>query len=143
MTEFYLKGGIHPDAHKTSDISFVRNFTIMEGDDFFIPFVQHIGSPASAIVNIGDEVERGQLLAECGAGLSSRIHSPVNGKIIDISTVYHPAIGEFNGCTISALNDDVSNFKKLDGGSDLSDIARKAGIVGLGGAGFPSYIIKS
>ena len=140
MTEFYLKGGIHPDAHKTSDISFVRNFTIMEGDDFFIPFVQHIGSPASAIVNIGDEVERGQLLAECGAGLSSRIHSPVNGKIIDISTVYHPAIGEFNGCTISALNDDVSNFKKLDGGSDLSDIARKAGIVGLGGAGFPSYI---
>ena len=46
----------------------------MEGDDFFIPFVQHIGSPASAIVNIGDEVERGQLLAECGAGLSSRIH---------------------------------------------------------------------
>ncbi len=37
MTEFYLKGGIHPDAHKTSDISFVRNFTIMEGDDFSSP----------------------------------------------------------------------------------------------------------
>ena len=51
MMEFYLKGGIHPDSHKTSDISSVRNFTIIEGDEFFIPFVQHIGSPASVIVS--------------------------------------------------------------------------------------------
>lgn len=140
MSEFNLRGGIHPDAHKTSDISSVRNFSIMEGDDFFIPFVQHIGSPASCMVNVGEEVERGQLIAECGVGLSSRIHSPVNGKIIDISNVYHPAIGEVCGCTVKALNGNVSGFKKLDGGSDLADLARKAGIVGLGGAGFPTYI---
>lgn len=140
MTEFDLKGGIHPDAHKTSDISSVRNFTIIEGDEFFIPFVQHIGSPASVIVSIGDEVERGQLLAECGVGLSSRVHSPVNGKIIDISKVYHPAIGEVSGCRIKALNNDTTKFRKLDGGNDLPDLARRAGIVGLGGAGFPAYI---
>lgn len=140
MIEHILKGGIHPNGHKISDISSIKDFQVIEGDEFFIPFVQHIGSPASAVVKIGDEVERGQLLAECGAGLSSRIHSPVNGQVIDISQVYHPAIGQVSGCTIKAINNDTSNFKKLDGGSDLSDLARNAGIVGLGGAGFPAYI---
>ena len=140
MIEHILKGGIHPNGHKISDISSIKDFQVIEGDEFFIPFVQHIGSPASAVVKIGDEVERGQLLAECGAGLSSRIHSPVNGQVIDISQVYHPAIGQVSGCTIKAINNDTSNFKKLDGGSDLSDLARRAGIVGLGGAGFPAYI---
>ena len=140
MIEHILKGGIHPNGHKISDISSIKDFQIIKGDEFFIPFVQHIGSPASAVVKIGDEVERGQLLAESGAGLSSRIHSPVNGQVIDISQVYHPAIGQVSGCTIKAINNDTSSFKKLDGGSDLSDLARRAGIVGLGGAGFPAYI---
>ncbi len=140
MIDFHLKGGIHPKSYKISDISLIRDLQVIEGDEFFIPFIQHIGSPASVVVKVNDEVERGQLLAECGAGLSSRIHSPVYGKVIDISAVNHPTIGNVYGCTIQALSRDISNFKKIDGGYNLSDVVYKAGIVGLGGAGFPTHI---
>ena len=46
MIEHILKGGIHPNGHKISDISSIKDFQVIEGDEFFIPFVQHIGSPA-------------------------------------------------------------------------------------------------
>ena len=139
LGQFGLKGGIHPAGHKIADVSMVNDFQILKGDEFFIPFIQHIGSPAVSVVQIGDYVEKGSLIAECGKGLSSNIHSPVSGKVKDISSVFHPAIGQIQGCIITAdgIN---SDYKKIDGGSNLAEVALKAGIVGLGGAGFPTHV---
>lgn len=139
LGQFGLKGGIHPAGHKIADVSIVKDFQILKGDEFFIPFIQHIGSPAVSVVQIGDYVKKGSLVAECGKGLSSNIHSPVSGTVKDISSVFHPAIGQIQGCIITAdgIN---SDYKKIDGGSNLAEVALKAGIVGLGGAGFPTYV---
>ena len=139
LGQFHLKGGIHPAGNKIADVSTVKEFQILEGDDFFIPFIQHIGAPAVPVINIGDYVEKGSLVAECGKGLSTNIHSPVSGVIKDISTVFHPAIGHIQGCIISADGKN-GDFKKIEGGSNLAEVALKAGIIGLGGAGFPTHI---
>ena len=139
LGQFHLKGGIHPAGNKKADVASIKEFQISKGDDFFIPFIQHIGSPAVPVVNIGDYVEKGDIIAECGKGLSANIASPVSGIVKDISSVFHPAIGQIMGCIITA-DEDTGSFKKISGGAYLAEVALKAGIVGLGGAGFPTHI---
>lgn len=95
-----------------------------------IPLKQHIGAPCIAKVQIGDEVLRGQCIAEPN-GLGGKIHSSVTGKIIKIT---EEAI-EVQGHIIDAQ--DYVKIKKYD---NISDIAFEAGIVGAGGAGFPTHI---
>ena len=83
MIEHILKGGIHPNGNKISDISSIKDFQVIEGDEFFIPFVQHIGSPASAVVKIGDEVERGDFLAYICANDEEKLRE-AESKILEI-----------------------------------------------------------
>ncbi len=95
-----------------------------------IPLRQHVGAPCVATVQIGDEVLRGQCIAEPN-GLGAKIHSSVSGKIINIT---EEAI-EIEGEVI-----DKQDYVKIKKCESIVETAYEAGIVGAGGAGFPTHI---
>ena len=109
-----------------------------------IPMSQHIGAPAKPIVKPGDEVFVGTLIGEAGGFVSAHVHSSVSGTVKKIGTVLissgrsvESVIIESDGKMtpdpkISAP--EVTNYK------ELSEAARAAGLVGLGGAGFPTSV---
>jgi electron transport complex protein RnfC len=140
-----FSGGVHPDGSKniTKDLS-VKN--LEAGDVIVLPLSQHIGNPAKAIVKTGDSVQRGQLIAQQEGFISSNIHSSVSGKIVGVKKYEHPVLGKTNAIVIENdhKKDTVEPFqtKPLEklSSEDIVEIIKKAGIVGLGGAAFPSYV---
>lgn len=95
-----------------------------------LPLRQHVGAPCQPIVAVGDEVQRGQLIAKPN-GLGANIHSSVNGKIIAVD---EENIGiEFEG------EIDLNDYVRLSSKEPL-DLIEEAGVVGAGGAGFPAHV---
>lgn len=97
---------------------------------FKFPLKMHVGEPCQPIVKIGDIVERGELIAN-PIKLGAKIHSSVCGKIykIDNEAIY-----------IEANDIQKKDFKKIKECENISEYALEAGIVGAGGAGFPTHI---
>lgn len=90
-----------------------------------------IGAPASPIVKDGDEVKRGQKIADFDPEqLSVPIYSSVNGKVKEVT----------DEAIYIEKTDDNKEYLKIDKKDNLADVAREAGIIGLGGAGFPTYV---
>ena len=113
-----------------------------------LPLKQHIGHITEAIVSVGDKVLKGQVIAESKDYVSAPIHAPSSGKVIAIEKhlVPHPSGIEMDCIVIETdgkeqwVECDVhTNYRELEV-NVVRDIIRDAGIVGLGGAGFPSYI---
>lgn len=96
---------------------------------FVFPFSQHIGAPSVPVVQPGDRVQRGQCIAEAGEGLGSPIYTSVSGMVLEVT-----------GNAVIVRADDVQSkdYVPLTAQAPLECI-RQAGIVGLGGAGFPTY----
>ena len=109
-----------------------------------IPMSQHIGAPAKPVVKPGDEVFVGTLVGEASGFVSAPVHSSVSGKVKKIGTLLmsngrsvESVIIESDGKMTpdpSIAPPSVTNYK------ELSDAARAAGLVGLGGAGFPASV---
>jgi electron transport complex protein RnfC len=147
MLKTFRKGGIHPKGNKWS-----ANQAIITADlpnRVVIPLSQHIGTPATAIVKKGDTVKAGTLIARSGGFVSAHIHSSVSGtvyqvgEIIDASGMLRPAI--FIDVEGDVWEEGIDRSETLIRECALPDkeiiekIA-KAGIVGLGGATFPTHI---
>lgn len=113
-----------------------------------LPLKQHIGHITEAIVDVGDSVLKGQVIAESKDYVSSPIHAPSSGKVIAIEKhlVPHPS-GIESDCIIIETDGkeqwvecyEHTNYRELEV-NELRDLIRDAGVVGLGGAGFPSFI---
>ncbi len=134
-----LKGGIHPEDNKYAEAGVIRRPRILEGDEFFIPFSQHIGAPAECAVVKGQRVRTGERLAKAVSGISAPVHSPADGIITAIVKVPHPVLGAAEGCILKAsgLED---GYMELEDKGDLAEMVKAAGVVGLGGAGFPAWV---
>ena len=91
---------------------------------------QHVGAPCEAIVKIGEEVKRGQLIA-IPTGLGANIHSSVTGKVVEINE---------RSIIIDALEDQSKDFVKIKESEDHLEMIKEAGVVGSGGAGFPAHV---
>ena len=111
------------------------------------PLSQHIGAPAKAIVKVGDEVLVGQKIAEAGGFISAVVVSSVSGKVKKIE----PRVTAGGAKSISIVIENDGQYTSVEGlGEDrdatklskqeIRDIVREAGIVGLGGAGFPTNV---
>ena len=111
------------------------------------PLSQHIGAPAKAIVKVGDEVLVGQKIAEAGGFISAVVVSSVSGKVKKIE----PRVTAGGAKSISIVIENDGQYTAVEGlGEDrdatklskqeIRDIVREAGIVGLGGAGFPTNV---
>ncbi|MDH3982796.1 MAG: electron transport complex subunit RsxC [Gammaproteobacteria bacterium] len=138
--------GVHPAHHKeqTEDLPIQR---VPFGKDYLMPLGQHIGVPAQAIVEAGEKVRRGQLIAKPGGFVSTGLHSPVTGTVREI--------GDFRGVDgrfAPAISIEADPFatQKVDADSvpdwesmsldEFIEAVQMAGIVGMGGAAFPAHV---
>jgi Na+-translocating ferredoxin:NAD+ oxidoreductase subunit C len=113
-----------------------------------IPLQQHIGAPAKPVVKVGDKVLKGQILARPEGYVSAPVHASSSGTVVAIEAlpVPHPS-GQSAPCIVIETDGEdrrlelacYPDYENLDE-SELRNIIRDAGIVGLGGAGFPSFI---
>jgi len=139
--------GIHPVAHKeaTEDKAIRRT---PFPPRVYLPLNQHIGSPSRPLVKPGQEVVRGEPVAESGGTFSVPLHAPVTGvvKSVDylVPTAAGPktpaiAIETYAGSTQEVLYSAAVNIDQLSP-EDLVKAVQNTGMVGLGGAAFPSHI---
>ena len=112
--------------------------------EVLLPMAQHIGAPATPIVKVGDEVKVGQLIAEPAGYVSSPIYASVSGKVVKLDTYLRP-----DGKSVPAIRIESDGLMTpadgitpptVDSLDSLIDAVRSSGLVGLGGAGFPTSV---
>lgn len=143
--QYYFRGGVHPaEGKKLSCDQAIQVAPLLAS--YVVPLMQHIGAPPKPVVKKGDSVLRGQLLAEPGGFISAAIHSPTSGTIKDIGSCMGPAGLETPAITIISDGEDTpdESLKPLNWHTADRDALREriaaAGIVGMGGAGFPANV---
>jgi len=144
MTAKTFKGGVHPPERKdaTKDLPVVR--VLPSSKTVWIPVTQG-GAPNKPIVKVGDIVARGQRIAESDAFMSAPVHASVSGTVKKIET--HLVTGNIDALCI-AIEDDgtgsASFMDPLDPFTCTPETAleriRSAGLVGMGGAAFPTHV---
>lgn len=144
---FDFHGGIHPPENK--DQSLTRQI-VLAGipDELVLPLSQHIGAPAVPIVEVGQHVLKGQMIAEPNGFVSVPVHAPTSGVItaIEERQIAHPS-GLSAPCIV-ITSDGLDSWTELHGHEnyttlekpELLNLIRNAGIAGMGGAGFPAAV---
>ena len=143
-----LRGGIHAKEHKseTSSKPIATNLPLPK--KLYIPVQQHVGKPAEPVVKVGDKVLKGQLLAHSQGNISAPVHAPSSGTILDVLDFHAPHPSALPIRTIVIGTDGLEQWHKLDIPADPfqldpEEICKRvaaAGVVGLGGAVFPSAV---
>lgn len=147
MKLFSIRGGVHPASHKSlSSGQAIR--AIPMPDMLHVPLRQHIGAPAEPATQIGDKVLKGQLIGEAAGPVSAPVHAPTSGTVIAIGDYIAPHPSGLDGLTISIKPDGADEWAELPqpldpdsaGGEAIAARVRQSGIVGMGGAAFPSAV---
>jgi Na+-translocating ferredoxin:NAD+ oxidoreductase subunit C len=136
-------GGVHPNPLK---ITQKRKIHVVDTPKkIIIPMQQHIGKPAKPIVLVGDIVKKYQKIADSDGFVSVPYHSPVYGKVTAIEETDY-AGGRCQAIHIDVIDsDDLDSSENLTGVTDLAPeqiitAVKNAGIVGMGGAAFPTHV---
>lgn len=145
MALLTFKGGIHPDDGK----SLAKDKAIVEikpKGNLVYPLSQHIGAPASPVVAVGDHVLKGQKIAEAGGFVSAPIYASVSGTVKAIEPHFNPTGAKVNCIVIEndgeyteveyALVKPLGEMTK----EEILNAIGEAGVVGMGGAGFPTRV---
>ena len=141
-----FKHGVHPPEHKSETNSLpIRQFPF--APLIILPMVQHIGAPSEIVVREGQEVRRGQLLARAAGYVSVPIHAPVSGRVRKIANVPTISGKMVQGMFLEAFpssGQEVAEGTPVDLETATQDEIlqgiQDAGIVGLGGAAFPTHV---
>ncbi len=150
MLKTFAFGGVHPPENKLSTKSKITDLSIPKS--VIIPVSQHLGAPAKPVVAKGDKVKAGQLIAQSEGFVSANIHSSVSGTVLKIDKALDSSGYSRNAIFINVEGDewletiDRTEKIKKDITATPEQIISKmaeAGIVGLGGATFPSHIKAS
>jgi Na+-translocating ferredoxin:NAD+ oxidoreductase subunit C len=142
----FFRNGVHPPEMKELTAS-SKTRRIPFPSEVILPLSQHIGAPSVALVREGDRVERGDIIAEAGGFVSVPLHASVSGTVTKIARGPHP-----NGTFSPAIFIKVDQFSAqaprprmipdwhdLDA-KQLLQAIQDGGLVGLGGAGFPTHV---
>ena len=145
MTKLTFVGGIHPyDGKDLSKDKAIQD--VLPGGEMVYPLSQHIGAPAKALVAKGDRVLMGQKIAEAGGFVSANVYASASGTVkaleprrVSTGDMVMSIVVENDG-----LYEDVGfvsrdSFEGMDR-EEIIGIIREAGIVGMGGAGFPTHV---
>lgn len=147
MLKTFPTGGVHPPENKLTANIPIEYLPVPES--VVIPVSQHIGSPAIPVINKGDKVKTGQLLASAKGFVSSNIHSSVSGKVSKVDMAVDSTGFKQVSVFIDVEGDewvdtiDRSNTIVREVTLSSEEIIKKcldSGIVGLGGATFPSHV---
>ena len=147
ITIHEFPGGVHPPENKQQSTR-TAIATPPLSSEYVLPLNQHSGSPAQVLVKVGDSVLKGQLLARASGFVSAPVHAPTSGTItaIEARKVPHPS-GLTETCIVLA-SDEEDRWCELFPEPDYTTVDHQAlirriydaGIVGLGGAGFPAAV---
>ncbi len=139
-------GGVHPSEKKelSEHAQLVR---FPQPDTVVIPMSMHLGAPANPIVAVGDQVKVGQKIGEAAGFISAPVHASVSGTVVAIEERPHANRGTCLAVVIendhkNTLHESVQPKGNLDdlSAEEIVEIVKEAGIVGMGGAGFPTYV---
>lgn len=143
----FPKGGVHPPENKIAAESAIETLTLPKS--VIIPISQHIGAPATPVVKRNDEVKVGQVIGQSSGFVSTNIHSSVSGKVSKVDL-----FPDASGYRRMAVAIEVEGDEWIDGIDQSKDLIKdislnakeiidktlEMGIVGLGGATFPSHV---
>lgn len=143
----FALGGVHPPENKRSSNAAIETLPIPK--QAIVPLGQNLGAPSKPIVKRGDEVKVGQLIAEASGFISTNIHSPVSGKVLKIDNVIDGTGFRRLGIVINVDGDEWD--EKIDrsdtlitefsySAEEIIEKVKNAGLVGMGGATFPTYV---
>ncbi len=136
------RGGVSVSHSKnTQDCKITR---MPPPEKVVLPMQQHIGAPCEPLVKIGDEVKVGQIIADTDKFVSTPIHASVSGKVTSIGEV-KLANGSISKAVTIESDGQMTLFDgftppKIENAADLTKAVRESGLVGLGGAGFPTHV---
>ncbi len=146
---FSFPGGIHPLEKKdlTCEVQIQQGPAVKE---VAVMLSQHIGAVCQPLNRKGDAVQAGQKIGDCDAFVSAPVHSPITGKVKEIALRSHAVLGRSLAIVIEAFSYSPtrrSYFKLKDdfdeknySAGQICEAVRQAGIVGMGGAGFPTRV---
>ncbi len=147
MLKTFKLGGVHPPENKLSADKEIEVLPVPK--TVFIPVAQHIGAPATPTVKRGDVIKTGQVIAKSSSFVSTNIHSSVSGKVkkVDFSadSSGYPKQGIFIDVEGDEWEDGIDRSEDLVTainieGQEIIQKIQDAGIVGLGGATFPTHV---
>jgi len=147
MLKTFSKGGVHPPENKISASKPIEILPLPQ--KVSIPVSQHIGAPAAVLVAKGDKVKVGQVIAQSAGFVSANIHSSVSGTVESIDAVLDSTGYKRQAVTITVEGDEW--IESIDRSTELKKVIQlnaqdiikrinESGIVGLGGATFPSHV---
>ena len=147
LLKTFVLGGIHPPENKLSAGKSIQNMEVPA--QVVVPLGQNLGAPSKPLLKRGDKVKTGQLIAEAGGFISSCVHSPVSGTILkldnimDVSGYRRPAFiikveGDEWMADIDRSDTLVEKFNLTS--EEIISKVKNAGIVGMGGAAFPTHV---
>lgn len=138
-------GGIHPIYNKITRKDKIEVAPLPK--KIILPLQQHTGAPCEPLVKANDKVKVGQKIAESKVFVSAPIHASISGNVLGIAKAKHPVLGEFNAIIIESdgkieWDESVKKRENVEELSkdELKQIIKEAGIVGLGGAAFPTHV---
>ena len=139
-------GGVHPVEGK-EPTEHLPLAAFPAPKTLVIPMSMHLGAPATPCVEVGETVKVGQKIGEAAGFISAPVHSSVSGKVVAIEDRPHATRGKCLAVVIEndgldTLHESVKPNKALEEltPAEIIDIVKNAGIVGMGGAGFPTYV---
>lgn len=146
-------GGVHPAENKIAAGQPIENLPLPV--EVVLPVAQHIGAPAKPVVKKGDKVTRGQVVAEAGGFVSAPVHTPISGTVVKVDTARTPQGMPVEAIYIKsdeadreadakAMADTTPKRSETEVAAldpkDIIALIKDAGIVGLGGATFPTHV---
>ena len=147
MKKTFRIGGVHPDDSKISAEAAIEVFPAIE--TAYVSMAQHLGAPATPVVAAGDKVKVGQVIAEPAGFISGYVHSPVSGTVKAVAPRADIAGNMVMHVEITVEGDewmediDTSDTLVKDipySPEEIIEKVKKAGVVGLGGASFPTHV---
>ena len=142
----YFRGGVYiHQGEELSNEAAIKDAPLL--DKYIVALQQHIGAPAKLLVKKGDEVKKGQKLADAGGFVSSPIHCPTSGTVTGIIMNPGPMGTDVQSVEVTSDGNDewgsdlepIADWQNADP-NDLKQRVGDAGIVGMGGAAFPAFV---
>lgn len=140
-------GGIHPAENKSQSLQYPLRDAPLPSE-VVLPLSMHVGAPAIPVVQVGDKVKTGQVVAEASGAFSANIHASISGEVtaIEDRLISHPSglpgpavVIKSDGLDESVNMEPIPDFMQAEP-ELLVERVQQAGIAGLGGAGFPTHI---
>ena len=140
----FKRGGVHPDDMKrlTKDKAVER---LPLPGELYVSMSQHLGAPATPLKAKGDRVEKGEVIGKASSFISADVHSPVSGSVVDVRKVRLATGANADTLVIKPDQEQPDSFKtafdwRSQSKEEIQALVKEMGIVGMGGATFPTSV---